>query len=323
MIVFLNWLQYNEYMYESFIKFAIGIVLLLFSTQKLVKLAEKISQVMRISPLVVGATLVALGTSLPELIVSIVAAYRGDIGLAMGNIIGSNIVNILMVFPVGIFSGKLRIGTFKTQQNVLIMLGATVIFFIAQFIRVPKSTSGLFLICLAALFSIVEYRLGVLGRDHEDSKKLKITKSQSLGLNVIFFGPILLLGIIAGGFLVVDSVEMISTLSGISTTILGLTLTAIATSLPELLTTIFSQGDNQEKLTIGNIIGSNVYNLLFIGGIILLFPSQFVVPVKDWIWLIAASFGFAVILSHNSGKRPSRWVGFVLILLLFTYLTTQ
>jgi len=310
-------------MYETSAKFIIGIVLLLFSTQKLVKLAERMSQVIRISPFVIGATLVALGTSLPELIVSAISAYRGDIGLAMGNIIGSNIMNILMVFPVGIFSGKLRIGTRKTQQNVLIMLGATMIFFSTQFINVPKSTSGLFLIGLAALFSIVEYRLGVLGRDYEDSKKFKTMKSRSLDLTTIFFVPILLIGIIAGGFLVVDSVEMISKISGISTTILGLTLTAIATSLPELLTTLFSQEDNQEKLTIGNIIGSNVYNLLFVGGIILLFPSRFVVPLKDWIWLIGASFGFAVILSHYSGKKPSRWIGLGLIILLFIYLGTQ
>lgn len=307
----------------SVLKFLIGIVLLLYSTQKLVKLAEKISQMMRISPLIVGATLVALGTSLPELIVSAISAYRGDIGLAMGNIIGSNIVNILMVFPVGIFSGKLRIGTRKTQQNVLIMLGASIIFIISQFVSVPKPTSGLFLIGLAALFSIVEYRLGLLGRDYEDSKKFKTMKNKTLDLTTIFFVPILLLGIIGGGFLVVDSVEMISKLSGISITILGLTLTAIATSLPELLTTLFSQEDNQEKLTIGNIIGSNVYNLLFIGGIILLFPSQFIVPLKDWIWLIGASFGFAVILSHYSGKKPSRWIGVILIFLLFIYLTSQ
>ncbi|PIY68578.1 hypothetical protein COY90_05230 [Candidatus Roizmanbacteria bacterium CG_4_10_14_0_8_um_filter_39_9] len=310
-------------MYESLIKFTIGIVLLLFSTQKLVKLAERISQIMRISPLVIGATIVALGTSLPELIVSVISAYRGDIGLTMGNIIGSNVVNILMVFPVGIFSGKLRIGTRKTQQNVLIMFGATVLFFASQIISIPKPSSGLFLIILAALFSIAEYRLGILGRDYEDSGKFKATKSHSLDLTTIFFAPALLIGIIAGGFLVVDSAEMISKFSGISTIILGLTLTAIATSFPELLTTLFSQEDNQEKLTIGNIIGSNVYNLLFIGGIILLFPSRFVVPVKDWFWLIGASFGFAAILIHYSGKEPSRWIGGILIFLLFIYLTSQ
>lgn len=307
----------------SLIKLIIGIVLLLFSTQRLVKLAEKISQVMRISPLVIGATLVAFGTSLPELIVSIISAYRGDVGLAMGNIIGSNIINILLVFPVGIFSGKLRIGTRKTQQNVLIMLGATIIFIISQFKSVPKTTFGLFFIGLAALFSIVEYKLGILGRDYEDKKKFKVMENKTLDLTVIFFVPILLLGIIGGGFLVVDSVEMVSKLSGISTTILGLTLTAIATSLPELLTTLFSQEDNQEKLTIGNIIGSNVYNLLFIGGIILLFPSQFIIPLKDWIWLIGSSFVFAAILNHFSGRRPARWIGLGLIVLLVIYLLTQ
>jgi len=310
-------------MYQPLLWFAIGIVLLLFSTQKLVKLAGKISQVMRISPLVVGATLVALGTSLPELIVSTISAYRGDIGLAMGNIIGSNIVNILMVFPVGIFSGKLRIGTRKTQHNVFIMLGATIIFMIPQFVSIPKSTAGLFFIGLAALFSIIEYRLGVLGRDYEDRKKLSSIQSGSLDLTTIFFVPILLLGIVGGGFLVVDSIETISRLSGISTTILGLTLTAIATSLPELLTTLFSQEDKQEKLTIGNIMGSNIYNLLLIGGIVLLFPSQMTVPLKDWIWFIGASFGFAVILSHYSGKKPTVWIGLGLLMFLLIYLSTQ
>lgn len=308
---------------ESIIKFIIGIGILLFSTQKLVKLAERISQIMRISPLVVGTTLVALVTTSPELIISIVAAYRGDVGLAMGNIIGSNIVNVLMVFPVGILIGKLRIGTHKTQQNVLFMLGATIIFLIAQFIKIPKSASGLVLICLAAFFSVIEYRLGVIGRDFEDSKRFKSLKTHKLDLTTIFYGPLLLLGIVAGGFLVVDSIEMISKLSGISTAILGLTLTAVATSLPELFTTLFSQEDNQEKLTIGNIIGSNVYNLLFTGGILLLFPSQFMVPLKDWVWLIGTSFGFAAVLSHHSGKKPARLMGVVLLFILIIYLISQ
>jgi cation:H+ antiporter len=307
----------------TLIKFILGIGVLLYSTQKLVKLAEKISQVMRISPLVVGATLVALGTSLPELIVSTISAIRGDIGLAIGNIIGSNIVNVLLVFPVGIVSGKLRIGTQKTQKNILIMLGATIVFFLTQLSATPKPASGLFLIGLAVLFSIVEYRLGVIGRDHEDHKKLGSAPERALSISTLLFVPVLLIGIVAGGFLVVDSVEAISQLSGISTTILGLTLTAIATSLPELLTTLFSQEDNQEKLTIGNIIGSNVYNLLFIGGILLLFPTHFVVPMKDWLWLIGSSFGFGTIVSHYSGAKPSRWIALCAFILLFIFLLFQ
>lgn len=310
-------------MYESLLKFCIGLVILLFSTQKLVKLAEKISRVFRISPLIIGVTVVALGTSLPELAVSAVSAFRNDVGLAMGNIIGSNIVNVLMVLPVGIFIGKLRIGTTKTQRNAFILLGATAIFFLTQFINLSKPALGIFLIGLAMLISILEYQLGVFGRSHEDLKQFKTSRNGKLTSGVIIFGLILTLGIIGGGFLVVDSVEAISVLTGISTTILGLTLTAVATSLPELLTTIFSQEDNQEKITVGNILGSNIYNLLLIGGIIMLFPSTIVIPIKEWIWLAIATIGFVLVLRYYSGKKPSKWIGAILIFLFFVYLLSQ
>lgn len=310
-------------MYESLLKFGIGLVVLLFSTQRLVKLAEKISRMLRISPLIIGTTIVALGTSLPELVVSAISALRNDVGLAMGNIIGSNIVNVLMVLPVGIFIGKMRIGTTKTQQNILILLGATAIFYLTQYMGISKPVSGIFLIGLALLVSIMEYQLGVFGRDHEDLKQFKTLKNGKLSLSIMVFGLILILGIIGGGFLVVDSVETISIITGISTTILGLTLTAVATSLPELLTTIFSQNGNQEKITVGNILGSNIYNLLLIGGIIMLFPSTIVIPLKEWVWLAIATIGFVLILRYYSGKRPSKWSGVMLILLFIIYLLSQ
>src|SRR3990167_10685679 len=98
-------------MSEIALQLVLGIGLLLFSARALVKLAEKLPSSLSISPLFIGITVVALGTSLPELAVSSIASARNDIGLAMGNIVGSNIVNVLMVLPVGILLGKLRIGT--------------------------------------------------------------------------------------------------------------------------------------------------------------------------------------------------------------------
>lgn len=260
-------------MYPYLPQFGIGLVILLLSTQKLVELAKNISRTLRISPLIVGITIVAIGTSLPELAVSLVSILKNDVGLAMGNIIGSNIVNILLVFPVGLFIGKLRIGTIKTQRNALFLLGATAIFFITQSFGSFKPVSGLLLISLAVAISIVEYMLGVFGRTHEDIKQFKSVKYKNLGWGGVVSAILLTLGIIGGSVLVVNSIEAISLLTGISTTILGLTLIAVSTSLPELLTTIFSQENHQEKITVGNILGSNIYNLLLIGGIISLFPS--------------------------------------------------
>lgn len=307
-----------------FIKFAIGLSLLLFSTEKFVRLAERIAKVLKISPLIVGITIVAIGTSIPELVVSVISMFKQDTNLAMGNIIGSNIVNVLLILPVGILIGAMKIGRIKTQQSALFLLGSTAIFLFVHFVQVSHVISGAVLIGLAVAFSIMEYHLGVEGRDHEDVKQH--TKNQKIGaitLAQVIIGIFLLLLIIVGGILIVESVEAISLFTGLSTSILGLTLTAVATSLPELLTTIYSQNNNQEKITIGNILGSNIYNLMLIGGILMLFPIQTFISQKELIWLGATTIGFVAFLRFYSGRSPSKLVGILLLLILFLYLRFQ
>lgn len=305
------------------LKFVIGLIILLFSTHKLVGLAKNVSRILRISPLIVGVTIVAIGTSLPELAVSLVSMVKNDMGLAMGTIIGSNIVNVLMVLPVGLFIGKLRIGTTKTQRNALILLGITGIFFVTQHVGSFKPLSGMSLVGLAVIISVMEYQLGIFGRTHEDIKQFKSIRSKKISLNLVIGVILLIFGIIGGSVLIVNSVEGISLLSGISTTILGLTITAVATSLPELLITIFSQEEYQEKITVGNILGSNIYNLLLIGGIISMFPSATIVQTKEWVWLAVVTVGFVGILRYYKGQKPPRLIGMVLILLFIVYLLSQ
>ncbi len=311
---------YNQSMYEIILKFGFSLAVLLFSTHKLVGLAKKISSVFRISPLIVGMTVVAIGTSLPELAVSLVAILRHDTGLAIGNIIGSNIINILLVFPVGLLIGKLRIGRFKTQRNAIILIIATGAFYISQTVGVVKSLSGPLLLSLAVLTSIAEYKFAIFGRDHEDAKQFKQKVNGTLGIGTLLFGLLLTVGIVIGSIFIVDAIEEISLITGISTTILGLTLTAFATSLPELLTTIFSQGEKQEKITLGNILGSNIYNLLLVGGIILLFSPGFMIPQYEWLWLGGTTAGLVGVIRYYKGQKPPRSVGIVFFVLLCVYL---
>ncbi len=309
-------------MLELLLKFCLGVIFLLLSTQAFVKLAKNISLAFRISPLIVGITIVAMGTSLPELSVSLIALVKNDIGLAMGNIVGSNIVNVLMVLPAGIVIGKLRIGTTKTQRNALLLLGVTGVFVFLQFTAFPPLLSGLFLLTSALIVTVLEYQWAILGRGHEDAVMFNNHKKG----RVTFGGFVSLLfslaGIIIGGVLLVSSVEGISIVTGYSTTVLGLSLTAIVTSLPELLTTIFSQEDDQEKITVGNIIGSNIYNLLIIGGLVTIFSPIIIIPVKDWVWLMATAIGFVFVLRLYSGKVVPKRVGVFLLVLLLIYLFT-
>lgn len=312
---------YNEIiMYDLFVKFFVGVLVLLFSTHTFVRLVIKISQSVKISPLVLGTTLVALGTSLPELAVSTVALIKHDIGLAMGNIIGSNIVNIFFVLPAGILIGKLRIGTTKTQRSAFFLLAITIIFLVSQIISFPPLFTGFTLITLALIITVVEYKWAIIGRTHEDLSRFKNHRKKHLSLLSIVAVAISVLGIVLGGILIVSSAESISALTGYSTTIIGLSLTALATSLPELLTTVFSQEENEGKVTTGNIIGSSIYNLLLIGGIITAFSSKNSVYLNDWLWLFLATIFFFFILRRYKGKIVPKWVGLVLLILFLAYI---
>lgn len=307
-------------MENSILKLCFGIIILLISTKVLVRLSEKLSSSLKISPLFIGITIVALGTSLPELAVSSIASARNDIGLAMGNIVGSNIVNILLVLPVGILLGKLRIGTTKTQRNAVILLLVTAIFIASHLIPIGNTILGIIFITLAILLTIAEYKWAVFGRKHEDLSRMNHLKKKKFTLGKLVMLAISVAGIIAGGYLTVTSTESISLITGYSTTILGLSLTAIVTSFPELLTTIFSQEEHQEKLTIGNIIGSNIYNLLFIGGVINLFsPVTYIQPINLVILAVITVF-FFLIIRHYSGQKIPRWISVILFLLLASYL---
>lgn len=309
-------------MQSLIIQFIVGSVILLFSTHLLVKLAERISSAAKISPLIVGMTVVALGTSLPELAFSVTALTQSDPGLAMGNIVGSNIVNILLVLPVGILIGKLRIGTTKTQRNAAFLLVATAGFIFLQFSQYNNKVIGAVFILAALVVTILEYLLGLQGQKNEDKKMFKYKRKTPLGIIAILGAPILVAGIAGGSYLAVGSVEGIALATGISTTILGLSLTAVVTSLPELLTTIFSQEEHDGKLTIGNILGSNLYNLLLIGGIITLVSGRNGLPVINWVILGVTTIIFIVMIGNYKGRNVPRVWGFSYLLLLAIYLFT-
>ena len=205
----------------------------------------------------------------------------------------------------------------------MILFVVTIVFYLTQILEVVKPKAGLILIGLAVATSLTEYKFAIFGRKHEDMKRFKNHKKETFSFRTILFGLTLIIGIILGSILLVDAVEEISLITGISTTILGLTLTAVATSLPELLTTIFSQGEKEEKITLGNILGSNIYNLLLVGGLISLFLLDSQIPTKEWVWLLCTTAGFVLILRHYRGRKPPKIVGVLLLIFLVAYFISQ
>ncbi len=300
-------------MYNSAFLFGGGVLLLLVTSRVFIEKAELFSRSLRISPLIIGITVVAIGTSLPELVVSLIAALRKDSGLAIGNIVGSNIVNIFLVLPMGILIGKIRIGTTKTQRTAIIMAFVTALFVVLYLIGVPNAVSGGIMVFIALMTTIIEYIWGIEGREHEDAYRTRKDHRPRFSVHDLIIMVASLAGIIGGGAVTVFAVEDIAAITNFSTTILGLSLTAVATSLPELLITIFSQDDHQEKLTIGNIMGSNIYNLALIGGIISLTGVWGKIQISEIFMLLLSTYIMCVIVFGYKGKTIPMPASFVLL----------
>ena len=164
-------------MTSAILTFLLGLGILLVSTKVLVDKSQQLAHKLHISPLIIGITIVAIGTSLPEMAVSTISSIKGDYGLSLGNIVGSNITNVLLVMGVGILVGNLRIGTTKTPKTALIMFFITVLYILMNLFSIHPFLSGAILITLGILSTIIEYKWGINGQNNEDSKLInKFTK---------------------------------------------------------------------------------------------------------------------------------------------------
>jgi len=144
--------------------FALSVLILIGATDQLIKLTTRLAVSLRLSPLIIGLTVVSLGTSTPELVVSVMAAYRGDYGLSVGNIIGSNTVNVFLVLALALIASQVRVGTTKTQRNNLLLLIISAVYLLSFYLHLPTYLVALGSIGLGVAFMILEYHWGVEGR---------------------------------------------------------------------------------------------------------------------------------------------------------------
>lgn len=305
------------------IKFFFGVLILLLSTQLFVKLAVKLSRVFRISPLVIGMIVISLGTTLPELSVSLNSSRSGGVGLASGTIIGSTIVNILLVLPAAILLGEnLRIGTTKTQRNGFILFSAVTLFYILQKLPIPPIISGAILVLGLIGSNILEFKWGIVGRVQEDKSVIDLFKKEKVTPDLIIGIIFSIACVTLGGLLVVTAMEDLAAISGYSTTVLGLTLTGLATSLPDIFTAVSSQKKDEDKLTIGHVTGGSLYNLLFIGGVINIVGGKMLISNIEALFLLGSVIFFCIILRFYKGRDVPKWIGLVLFLLFCIYIYT-
>lgn len=254
------------------ITFSLSLMFLVVSANFLLRFIEKFASRIKISPLIIGATIIAIGTSLPETSVAVSAIAQNAIDISFGDIIGSNIANICLVIGLGIFLFPVRVGTEKTQRNNLVMFLVTAVFVGLLFIpfSLRKSLAAI-LIVFYITFLVVETIWGEIGRLKEDKKALNKLQKAKGNPGIYLFGILgSLAGLLVSSHYLVGSVISFSKLFGVNEEVIGLSIVAIGTSLPELATTIVSGIDKDWKLLYGDIQGSNIFNLSIIGALLLI-----------------------------------------------------
>ena len=239
--------------------FGVGLVGLYFGGDWLVKGAADIARRFRVSPLVIGLTIVGFGTSTPELLVSVEAALDGKAGIAIGNVVGSNIANILVILGLSALVAPLVMQFDRVRKDLIWMIAATLIV-------VPMFMTGALtrmhgLILFAGIVIYVVIALRQVGTEAPDDRPVP-PLWQSLALIAVG-----LVALMVGARFMVDSATDIARVLGISEAIIGLTIVAVGTSLPELATSVTAAFRGQREIAIGNVVGSNVFNILGILGL--------------------------------------------------------
>lgn len=256
------------YMILQLILLALGFVMLVKGADWFVDGASGIAEKFKIPQLVIGLTIVAMGTSAPEAAVSITAALKGSAEITIGNIVGSNILNILIILGLSSLITTLPVAKTTVRMDIPFLIGITVLLYVLGL----DGTIGLLdgIILLALFISYLAYLMIMAKKNPEEPEKPKNMKlSKALLITVLGLGLIIL-----GSQFAVDAATAMARILGLSERFIGLTIVALGTSLPELFTSVAAARKGNADIAIGNIVGSNIFNILFIVGL-----SSLIIPV--------------------------------------------
>ncbi len=314
-----------------YLLFVIGFVLLIKGADLLVDGASSLAKRYSLSELVIGLTIVSFGTSTPELIVNIFASFNGSSDLAIGNIFGSNIANILLILGCSALIRPLPIQRSIYFTEIPISLVATFMIGFLANANLFVQTSGLWIsrydgILLLLFFGLFMTYIFVVARDKSNGLAAERVNDEILIMSVkksVIFMVIGIIALFVGGKWIVDGAVHMAREIGLSESFIGLTIIAVGTSLPELVTSMVAAKKGRADMAIGNVIGSNIFNIFWILGlsaVIKALPFD-VINNMDILMLIFAStlLIFAVI----NGKKPvvSRFEGIVFVTVYVGYLT--
>lgn len=294
----------------------VGFVFLIKGSDFFVDGASSIASLLKIPTIIVGLTIVAFGTSAPEAAVSITSSITGSNAMAVSNVIGSNMFNLLMVIGLSALLGELLMEKNTLNKDLPFLVGITLLF--AAFILIGWNISNIEgIILLIILIAYIIYLI-FTARKSDDAdvvEKPKLSLPKSIILIIVG-----LIGIVLGGDLVVNSASDIAIALGMSETLVGLTIVAIGTSLPELVTSLTALKKGENQLVIGNVIGSNIFNILFVLGASSAISS---IPLDSSMLIDVIFMVIVTVICFIFGKTQDKFdkrEGAILVMLFVVYM---
>lgn len=317
----------------TFIFFVVGVIALVAGAEGLVRGASRLAARTGLSPVVIGLTVVAFGTSAPELAVSMGAAFRDEADIAVGNVVGSNIANVLLVLGLSaVVGGGLVVAQRIVRIDVPIMLGCSVLVLLfALDESLARWEGGVFvaLLIIYVVWTVVATRRQTaagseaeIETEYDEALSAEKLRASSPLADIAFvIGGLLLL--VVGASALVEAATDIATSLGVSELVIGLTVVAVGTSLPEIATSVLAAARGQRDLAVGNAIGSNIFNILAVLGLSSLFsPSR--IPFSDGAISIDIPVMIAVALAclpiFANGFELKRWEGVLFLLYYAAYI---
>ncbi|MDD2299972.1 MAG: calcium/sodium antiporter [Fermentimonas sp.] len=303
----------------------VSLVILYFGAEGLVSGASSFAKRMGVSPLVIGLTIVSIGTSMPELVVSAKAAMIGQSALSIGNVLGSNMINIGVILGLSAIIYPISVKRQLLKFDVPLMIFSSVLFLLLFLdSNISRIEAGLMIILFISYISYL-YITSTKGQSKKQNQQdqnaedVKMSKHWSIDLLFIVVG---LLGLVYGSDLLVVNSIIIAERLGMSEAMIGLTIVAIGTSMPELATSVVAAIKKRSDIAIGNVVGSNIFNMFLVLGVAgLIHPIS--TPDINYIdSLFVVALGLVLWLFMKLGTRIRRWQGaaFILIYVLYFFI---
>lgn len=296
----------------SCIVLLVGFVMLIKGADVFVESSSSIAKKFRIPPIIIGLTIVAMGTSAPELSVSLTSSLAGMNDLSVANVVGSNIFNVLCILGVSSLMNKLKISNMK---DVVLLLGVSLLLLLTTIDGTLGVLDGLVFLGVFAV-----YIFNMIVKSLKNKTEVEEDKKEKSLLMTIVLGVIGLACIIYGGNLVVDSASAIATMLGMSENLIGLTIVALGTSLPEFITSVLATKKGELDIAIGNVVGSNIFNILLVLGVASTI-NPITVSILSIIDIIVMVLTISLVLIFTHKKRIiNKGLGLSMIVIYVIYI---